>query len=213
MGSTRRSSGCAGPAPRSSRTSRRCARSAPTWQTFLTVVGPQFPPELDEWLAGPGRTAPVDSFDEVLRRSSRPPLRAKVRVLDTLETIGDLPAPRGRKYRRAERRVVDLRRATTRFMREHDLDALIYPASGCPAPPRGGVEDPTYKCGRAVAPLQFGANPGTIAPLLSPATGLPVLSLPGEPLPGGMLTGLSLLGPAWSEGELIRMGYAFEQAP
>jgi len=183
------------------------------WQDVITVIGPQFPPELDAWLAGPGRGAPVDSFDEVLRKSSRPPLRAKVKVLETLEQVGALPPPRGKKYNRATRRVVDLRRSTTRYMREHDLDALLFAASGCPAPPRGGVEDADYKCGRAVAPLPFGANPGTIAPLLSPATGLPVLSLPGEPLPGGLLTGLSLLGPAWSEPDLIRMGYGFEQAP
>jgi Asp-tRNA(Asn)/Glu-tRNA(Gln) amidotransferase A subunit family amidase len=183
------------------------------WDDVLTVIGPQFPPELDAFLAGPGRSAPVDSFAEVVRKSSRPPLRKKVKVLDTLISVGEQPPPRGKAYRAATRRVADLRRATSRYMREHDLDALFFPASGCPPPPRGGVEDGDYKCGRAVAPLPFGANPGTIAPLLSPATGLPVLSLPGEELPGGLRTGLSLLGPAWSEGELIRMGYAFEQAP
>jgi amidase len=183
-----------------------------SWQTFFTVVGPQFPPELDRWLAGPGRSAPVDSFREVLRKSRSPRLRHKVKVLDTLEQLADQPAPAGRKYRRAERRLKDLRRATVAYMDAHDLDALLYPATGCPPPPRGGVKDSTFKCGRAVAPLPFGANPSTIAPLLSPATGLPVLSLPGAPLPGGVRTGLSLLGRPWSEGELISLGYALERA-
>jgi amidase len=183
------------------------------WQDFLTVVGPQFPPELDSWLAGPGRSAPVDSFADVLRKSKSRKLRRKVKVLPTLEQLAELPPPRGGKYRRAEHRVKDLRRSTIAFMDAHDLDALVYPASGCPPPPRGGVEDPTYKCGRAVAPLPFGANPGTIAPLLSPATGLPVITFPGEPLPGGVFTGLSMLGRPWSEGELIRLAYALEQSP
>lgn len=182
------------------------------WQTFFTVAGPQFPVELDDWFEGPGRSAPVDSFREVLRKSRSPKLRRKVRVLDTLEQMGEGPPPGGRKYRRAERRLKDLRRATVSYMDRHDLDALFFPATGCPPPPRADVEDADYKCGRAVAPLPFGANPGTIAPLLSPVTGMPVLTVPGATLPGGLRTGLSLLGRPWSEGELIRLGYALEQA-
>jgi amidase len=180
------------------------------WKKFITVVGPEFPSEIDAWFKRAGKDAPVDSLAEVIAESSRPRLRRRVRVLDTLKSEQALPPPRGRRYRRAERDLLDLRRATNAYLRDHDLDAVIYPASGCPAPPRAGVMDTTYRCGRATAPLPFGANPGTIAPLLSPATGLPVLSLPGAPLPGGMRTGLSLLGPPWSEPDLIRMGYAFE---
>jgi len=185
------------------------------WQTFFTVVGPQFPPELDNWLAGPGRSAPVSSFDQVLRRSSRPPVvrRVKPQLLRTLEDIAAQPPPRGAEYRGAVRRLPRLRRATTRLMRDHHLDALVFPATGCPAPPRAGVVDPTYRCGnKDGGPLPFGANPGTIAPLLSPVTGLPVLTLPGEPLPGDQRVGISLLGRAWSEPELISLGFAFEQA-
>jgi Asp-tRNA(Asn)/Glu-tRNA(Gln) amidotransferase A subunit family amidase len=48
--------------------------------------------------------------------------------------------------------------------------------------------------------------------LLSPVTGLPVLTLPGERLPGKQRVGVSLLGRSWSEPELISLGFAFEQA-
>jgi amidase len=182
------------------------------WQTFFTVVGPQFKAEINDWFAGPGRSARVDSLAEVIELSESRRIRPRVRILDVLEQSQDQPPPGGKKYRRAERRLALLREATTDFMAEHDLDALVYPATGCPPAPRGGVEDPTYSCGNRTAPLPFGANPSTIAPLLSPVTGLPVLSLPGAPLPGGLRTGISLLGPAWSEPALIRMGYAFEVA-
>jgi amidase len=182
------------------------------WPVFIKVLGPQFPAELDAWFAGPGRGAPVDSLAEVIARSSKPRLRPKVKILKTLEDVQALPPPRGARYRRAERKVRHLRRDTLAYMRRHDLDALVFAATGCPAAPLPGVVDPAYSCGDATQPLEFGDNPGTIAPLLSPATGLPVLTLPGAALPGDLRTGISLLGPAWSEPELIRFGYGFERA-
>src|SRR5690606_8861221 len=47
------------------------------WMAFTHVVGPQFPAELNAWLAGPGRRAPVNSLAQVIARSSRPPLKRR----------------------------------------------------------------------------------------------------------------------------------------
>jgi amidase len=132
-----------------------------------------------------------------------------VRILKSLKAE-QAAGPEGPGYRRAARRASDLGEATRDYLRRHDLDALVYPATGCPAPPLPGVVDESYRCEGAEQPLDFGDNPGTIAPMLSPATGLPVLTLPGPAMPGDQRVGLSLLGPRWSEGALIRMGYGFE---
>jgi Asp-tRNA(Asn)/Glu-tRNA(Gln) amidotransferase A subunit family amidase len=51
-----------------------------------------------------------------------------------------------------------------------------------------------------------------LAPVLSPVTGLPAVTIPTGPLPGNQRAAISLLGPAWSEGPLLRLGSAFERA-
>jgi Asp-tRNA(Asn)/Glu-tRNA(Gln) amidotransferase A subunit family amidase len=54
--------------------------------------------------------------------------------------------------------------------------------------------------------------------ILSNATGFPAISFPGgfsaptADAPLGVPIGIELLGPAWSEGALIGLAYAFEQA-
>ncbi len=167
----------------------------------LNAVEQQFAPELNAWFATRARTAPVHSLQQVVAVSSRPQNRSKVRVLPTLEHALTLPPPRGPAF---ERRVASFRRvraATAAMIKRHRLTAIAFEESGCPAPPLPGVVDPTYRC----------RGGGSLAPLISPITGLPVLTLPIGPLPGGLRASMNLLGPAWSEGPLLRVGYAFQQ--
>lgn len=178
------------------------------WPSVFKVVARQFGSELNGWLRGPGAAAPVDSLDEVIARSAAAP----VRIIDSLRADAGAKAPAGPGYRKAKARTRQLRRAAVRYMDRHDLDALAFAATGCPAPPLPGVVDPTYACDGAEQPLEFADNPGSIAPMLSPATGLPVITVPGAPMPGNQRFGLSLLGRPWSEPGLIAMGYAFELA-
>jgi Asp-tRNA(Asn)/Glu-tRNA(Gln) amidotransferase A subunit family amidase len=78
----------------------------------------------------------------------------------------------------------------------------VFEATGCPARPLPGVVDRTYHC----------KHGGSLAPVLSPVTGLPALTIPTGWLPDNQRAAISLLGPAWSEGPLLRLGYAFGRA-
>jgi amidase len=47
---------------------------------------------------------------------------------------------------------------------------------------------------------------------LSAHSGLPAITVPAGFTEDGVPVGVELLGPAWSEGVLIRLAYAYEQA-
>ena len=182
------------------------------WIAVAKISLRQFRPEIDEWLSTSARGAPVDSLAEIVARSSRGGLARPVRILRPLRFELAGSPPRGPAYREAIAETRKLRSALLDLMRRHDLDALVFQATGCAAPPLPGIVDPTYRCKGARQPLEFGETPGSPAALLSPATELPVLNIPGGPLPGNQLVGLAFLGRAWDEGTLIRLGYAFERA-
>lgn len=182
------------------------------WIAIGTISGRQFRPELDEWFETSGQAARVHSLAQVVEASKRPGVRKRVRILDLLERELAAPPVRGPAVRRARAEMALFREAVLDLMERNDLDALVYPASSCPAPPLPGVVDPTYRCKGVRQPLGFNEGGGSPAALLSPATGLPVLNVPGGALPGGLRLGLTFLGRDWSEGELIRLGYAYEQA-
>ncbi len=169
----------------------------------LTAVEQQFGPELDAWFAGPARNAPVRSLQQVVDVSSEPQNRSKVHVLPVLHSALSLPPPNGPVFDRRVAAFHRVRAATEAMVRRYRLTAIAFEESGCPAPPIPGVKDPTYHC----------RGGGSIAPLLSPITGLPVLTLPIGPLPGNLRASIDLLGPAWSEGALLRLGYSFQQPP
>ena len=169
----------------------------------LTAVEQQFRPELDAWLAGPARTAPVHSLAQIVAVSSEPANRAKVHVLPALRSALRLPPPEGPEYEARVARFHRVRAAVLALMGRHRLTAIVFEESGCPAPPLPGVVDPAYRC----------KGGGSLAPVLSPITGLPVLTLPIGPLPGNLRASMNLLGPAWSEGPLLRLGYSFQQPP
>jgi Asp-tRNA(Asn)/Glu-tRNA(Gln) amidotransferase A subunit family amidase len=173
-----------------------------SWHAFAKISPRQFRPELDAWFAADAPQAPVHSLREVIAASSQPGVRERVRVLKPLRVEEHAPPPSGAVYDRALRSLARLRAGVIALMARDHLDALVFAATGCPPPPLPGVKDPTHTC----------RHGGTIAPLLSPATGLPALTIPGGPLPGNQRLGINLLGPPWSEGTLIRLGYAFQQA-
>jgi amidase len=168
----------------------------------LSAVEQQFAPELNAWFASSVPGAPVHSLQQVVDVSSQRQNRSKVRILPLLKSALKLPPPHGPAFEAAVAAFRGVRAATVRMIKRYRLTAIVFEESGCPAPPLPGVVDPTYRCkGRG----------GSIAPLLSPITGLPVLTIPAGPLPGNQRASINLLGPAWSEGPLLRLGYAFEQ--
>ena len=176
---------------------------APFAPDDLKAVEQHFRPELDAWFAGPARGAPVHSLAQVVAVSSEPANRAKVHVLPALRSALALPPPGGPVYEARVAAFHRVRAALLAMIRRDRLTAIVFEESGCPAPPLPGVVDPTYRC----------RGGGSLAPILSPLTGLPVLTLPIGPLPGRLRASINLLGPAWSEGSLLRLGYAFQQPP
>lgn len=92
-----------------------------------------------------------------------------------------------------------LRQAVMTVLADHDLDALLYPHQ--------------QRLVALIGEEQLERNG-----VLSHGTGFPALTFPGgfaRPTPSaplGIPIGLELLGPEWSEPQLIRFAYAFEQA-
>ncbi len=80
-------------------------------------------------------------------------------------------------------------------LKEHKLDAIIAP-TGAPAWITDHVNGDAYQ-GASSSPAAVAGYPSITVPM-GFAHGLPV--------------GVSLFGPAWSEGQLIRIAYAYEQA-
>jgi amidase len=170
-------------------------------ETDLTAIEQQFAPELNAWFATSARKAPVHSLQQVVAFSSQPAIAPKVHVLSALQNALKLPPPHGPAYDAAVSAFRALRAATLAMIKRYRLTAIVFEESGCPAPPLPGVVDPTYRC----------KGGGSLAPLLSPLTGLPVLTIPTGRMPGNQRAAINLLGPAWSEGPLLRLGFAFQQ--
>ncbi len=83
-------------------------------------------------------------------------------------------------------------------MQQHELDALLYPANQArPHTHEGGLE-------------RYGGEPGTCEE--SAMTGLPQVTVPAGFLGGRYPFGVSFLGPLWSDGRLLAIAYAYEQA-
>jgi Asp-tRNA(Asn)/Glu-tRNA(Gln) amidotransferase A subunit family amidase len=92
-----------------------------------------------------------------------------------------------------------LRQAIMTIMAHHDLDAVLYPHQ--------------KRLVASIGKEQIERNG-----VLSNGTGFPAITFPGgfsrptHSAPLGIPIGIELLGPEWSEPQLIRFAYAFEQA-
>ena len=94
-----------------------------------------------------------------------------------------------------------VRNATLDLFNSNDLDALLYPTSGCPASPLPNLEDPTFVC-------ESGSSASNIANL----TGFPDIQVPAGFTSEGLPVTVSFLGEAYSEPELLGFAYDYEQA-
>lgn len=86
---------------------------------------------------------------------------------------------------------------TLSSMDEANVDAIVYPSWTNP-PAHLDNPDEEYK--------------GDNSQLVAPATGLPAVSVPMGYSHGNLPAGLQILGRPWSEGLLISLAYAYEQA-
>ena len=86
-----------------------------------------------------------------------------------------------------------LREAILQVMANNNLDALAYPT--------------IRRKANVIGEAQLGTNCR-----LSAISGLPAIMVPGGFTPDGLPVGVELLGRAWSEPQLIKIAYAYEQA-
>jgi Asp-tRNA(Asn)/Glu-tRNA(Gln) amidotransferase A subunit family amidase len=87
------------------------------------------------------------------------------------------------------------RNALLAAMQQNHLDAIVYPT----------WSNPPRKVGDTTSPA------GDNSQVLSPQTGFPAVTVPMGFTHGALPAGLTFLGPAFSEAELIRYAYDFQQ--
>ena len=91
---------------------------------------------------------------------------------------------------------VAFRHALLEAMRLSNVDAIVYPTWSNPPRPVGDVDSPA----------------GDNSQILSPQTGFPAITVPMGFSHATLPAGLTFLGPAYSEGLLLKLAYAYEQA-
>jgi len=117
-------------------------------------------------------------------------------VLEELAALGDLDTPEHRAAEAACRRLAR-EEGLDRLFDEQGLDAIVAPTDGTPP----YVIDPVV-----------GDNLHGGCSSVAAMAGYPHLTVPAGYVHGELPVGLSFIGPAWSEGDLLRVGYAFQCA-
>jgi amidase len=150
------------------------------------VINHEFKFDLLDYLAARPE-APVRSLDEILKRGLYDDSMER-----SLTTRNRVEKRDSDDYRRALVKRDALRNAVTSAMEEHRVIALVYPTMR-----------------RKPAPLGE-AQPGTNCSL-SANSGLPALSVNAGMTDDGLPIGVELLGREWSEPDLLKVAYDWEQ--
>lgn len=158
---------------------------------YLETLSDEYPKTLAEVIEISQSPEVVNSefpvFPSVLSRLLEAEVRGPLTNPDYLDALNN-----GRAF---------IKNATLNVLNSNDLDAIIYPTSGCPAAPRSGIVDPTYVC-----------SPGTSATNIANLTGFPDVQVPAGFTSDGLPIALSFFGNAYSEPNLLGYAYAYEQA-
>lgn len=152
-----------------------------------SVINMEFPSDFREFLASRG-TAPVRSLDEIVKLGLY-----DASMQQRLALFLKAPQKDNDEYRRALIKRDAIRTAVVAAMEEHRISSLVYPTI-------------RRKPARVGEP-QLGTNCQ-----LSAASGLPALAVPAGFTDDGLPIGLELLGRPWTESDLLKLGYAWEQA-
>ena len=159
--------------------------SSPLWCSRFKV-------DINNYLLRLGQNAPVKSLSDIIAsRRFHPSIEKHL-----LDSLGELPPEKNEGCRLARKNADRLREAVLKAMDSADVDALVYPTWNNPPRLIGDKNSPH----------------GNNSPLISPHTGFPSITVPMGFVRNGLPAGLQFLGRAWSEPDLIRMVYAYEQA-
>lgn len=167
------------------------------WGPSGLILEYEFKDGVNKYLEGATPTTGVKSLADVIAYNEANEAQAmpffKMEILQSSEARGDLTE---KEYLDALKLVQNrARNGINNTMKKHNLDAIVAPTGG-----------PAW-CIDVVNGDNFGGGSS------SPAAwaGYPNISVPAGYV-HGLPVGLSFFGTAWSEGELIRIAYAFEQA-
>ncbi len=152
-----------------------------------SVINIEFPSDLREFLASRD-AAPVRSLDEIVKLGLY-----DAGMQQRLALFLKAPQKDSDEYRRALIKRDAIRGAVVAAMEEHRIAALVYPTI-------------------RRKPARFGEPQLGTNCQLSAASGLPALAVPAGFTDDGLPIGLELLGRPWTESELLKLGYAWEQA-
>jgi len=152
---------------------------------------------IDNYLAA-HPTAPVKTLRDILLTGKVVPSRTNRLIANIGKTTSD-PG-----YLSVIQRREDLRQAVLKVMADLRLDAIVYATYDYP-PARIPSEPLTIADPAGVGDL---GNNRRLAPLLA----FPALSVPAGFTSEGLPVGIEFLGRQFSEGRLLTLGYAFEQA-
>ncbi|KZS45944.1 amidase [Paenibacillus glucanolyticus] len=156
---------------------------------FPSLSGWEFKFQLNDYLESLGEDAPYHSLEEIIASGEYlESHKSSMEARQARETLDD------NEYRKI---VLDRTKLTQesllKVMAEHNLDALVYPASAEPA-----------------GKLGEGQNSG-VNNRLSPFSGFPAITVPAGFTDGGLPVGVEFLGKAFDEGTLIKLAYSYEQ--
>ena len=152
------------------------------------VIRYDFKASFDSYLAA-YPNAPVHSLAEVMAGNKyHPAVRPRLLLSQAIESRDT------KEYFEAIAKRNILRQAILKAMADNNLDAVAYPSVRRKASPLGEEQVDAVNCKPA-------AN-----------SGLPAIVVPAGFTPDGLPVGVELLGRMWSESQLIKLAYSYEQA-
>jgi amidase len=160
------------------------------------VLQTEFKADLAAYLASLPAPVKVRSLDDVIAFDAQDPVELSLFGQDNFEAAAKAPTPDDPAYRAAleESRRLAGPEGIDRLLAADHLDALVAPTSG-----------PAWRFDVLLGDRYTGGFSG-----LPAVAGYPHLTVPmGQAR--GLPLGLSFIGPAWSDAQLLAMGYAFEQ--
>jgi amidase len=150
--------------------------------------------DLNRFLAARGELVPVKTLAEIIKSGGfHPSAQRRLEQAEQGPENGpDSPACKADIAYRDQ-----VREAVMKTMDRLKLDAFVYPTWSNPPRLIGDLNTPA----------------GDNSQFYSPTTGFPAINVPMGFSRGGTLpAGMTMYGRAWSEGELIRLAYGYEQA-
>ena len=149
--------------------------------------------DLNRYLSAQGDRVPVKSLAEIIKSGRFHP--SVQRRLETAEA-GPENGPESPACQAETAYREKVREAVLKTMDKYKLDAFVYPTWSNPPRLIGDLNSPH----------------GDNSQFFSPTTGFPAINVPMGFTRGGTLpAGMTILGRAWSEAQLIKFAYAYEQ--